>query len=161
MPYINIWIHVVFGTKNREPLLPPPTLQAITKHIVEYAASKNIHINHINGFRDHLHILLSLNHDQSISKVLNLIKGESSHWINTNKIIKQKFEWADEYYAASISEKLLPNLKEYITNQEKHHKENTYKENYLELISKIHTPDATPQAARLLITPPFMAEKKE
>jgi len=144
MPYINIWIHVVFGTKNRDPLLPPPTLKAITKHMVEYAAGKDIHINHINGFLDHLHILLSLNHDQCISKVMNLLKGESSHWINTNKIIKQKFEWADEYYAASVSEKLLPNLKDYITNQEKHHTENTFQENYFELMHKTPSSTATP-----------------
>jgi putative transposase len=144
MPYINIWVHIVFGTKNRDPLLPPPILKQVTQHIVKYATSKNIHISHINGYLDHIHVLISLNHDQSISKVLNLLKGESSHWINTNQVTKRKFEWADEYYAASVSEKLLPNLKDYITNQEKHHTEDTFSEHYFELMHKPPSSHATP-----------------
>lgn len=64
---------------------------------------KGIHLDHINGYKEHVHCLLSLNSDQNIATVANLLKGESSFWINKNKLAKEKFGWQDEYFAASIS----------------------------------------------------------
>ncbi|HEX4374337.1 MAG TPA: transposase [Puia sp.] len=73
-------------------------------HIREYASTQNIHIDFMNGYTDHIHCLISLNCEQSIAKVINLIKGESSFWINKNKLTDEKFEWQKEYFAVSVSE---------------------------------------------------------
>ena len=72
--------------------------------------------------------------DQKLSKVMQLIKGESSYWINKNKLVKSNFEWADEYYAVSISESHVKRVREYIKNQEEHHKIKTWEEEYSEFL---------------------------
>jgi putative transposase len=87
---------------------------------------KDIYIDHANGHENHLHCLVSLNADQCISKVMQLIKGESSFWINKNKIAHDEFECADEYYAVSISESQIAKVRKYIKNQEDHHKHKTW-----------------------------------
>ena len=70
----------------------------------------------------------------SIAKVLQLIKGESAHWINDKKITKTKFGWADEYYAVSVSESALDNVRKYINGQEAHHKKVTFAQEYEKFI---------------------------
>jgi REP element-mobilizing transposase RayT len=65
-----------------------------------------------------------------------LIKGESSFWINKNKLTIEKFEWQDEYFAVSVSESMLDKVRDYIKNQEEHHRKKTFQEEYDEFISK-------------------------
>ena len=72
----------------------------------------------------------------SISKILQLIKGESAFWINKEKLIKTKFEWADEYFAVSVSESMLDKVRAYINNQEEHHKKITYSQEYEKFIKQ-------------------------
>ena len=67
-----------------------------------------------------------LNADTSLSKQMQLIKGESSFWINKNKIIRGRFEWADEYFASSVSEDKLEIAQAYIMNQQEHHKKSDF-----------------------------------
>jgi putative transposase len=136
MAYIRIWIHCVWGTKNRVPLLSKDKISIIINHIREQAKKKGIYIDFIDGWKDHIHCIISLNHDQNISKIMNLIKGESSFWINKNKITKTKFEWADEYFAASVSESQINKVRNYIKNQEEHHKSKTLEKEYQEFINK-------------------------
>ena len=130
MAYIRIWVHCVCGTKNRIPFLLKNNKTTVIEHIKQNAKQKNIYIDFINGDKDHLH------QDQSISKVMQLIKGEASHWINKNKITKTKFEWADEYFAVSVSESHVNKVREYIKNQEEHHKKKAWQEEYTEFIEK-------------------------
>jgi len=59
-----------------------------------------------------------------MSKIIQLIKGESSYWINKHKLCKQKFESQDEYFAVSVSESMVDKVRGYIKNQEEHHKKN-------------------------------------
>ena len=129
MSWTSIWIHLVFSTKNREPYLQNKEIRGkIFQHIRENAKEKDIWIDTINGYHDHAHCLISLNKDQSISKVAQLIKGESSNWINKNKIIKSKFVWQDDYWAVSVSESLLKEVRKYIFEQDVHHKKITFAE---------------------------------
>ena len=74
-------------------------------------------IEMVNGYSDHCHCLISLSSDQNIEKVVQLIKGESSFWINKNNLTKEKFRWQDEYFAVSVSESMVENVKNYIKNQ--------------------------------------------
>tara|TARA_R110000737_G_scaffold353433_2_gene405295 strand:- start:13835 stop:14065 length:231 start_codon:yes stop_codon:yes gene_type:complete len=67
---------------------------------------------------------------------MQLIKGESSFWINKNKLTQEKFEWQDEYFAVSVSESKLNKVRDYIRNQEEHHKRNTFQEEYEAFIIK-------------------------
>ena len=71
-----------------------------------------------------------------IKAVMQLIKGESSFWFNKQKIIETKLDWQDDYFAVSISESQVPQVRNYIMNQEKHHQKRTFAEEVAEFISK-------------------------
>ncbi|HLG34374.1 MAG TPA: IS200/IS605 family transposase, partial [Bacteroidia bacterium] len=107
MSYARIWIHSVWGTKNRHPYLVNDIKQKVISHIKENAKQKEIFIDSINGYHEHLHCFFTLNADMPLSKAMQLIKGESAFWINKQNIIQGKFEWADEYFALSVSESQL------------------------------------------------------
>ena len=137
MPFVKVYIHFVWSTKNRVPFLDSKDLRVkVWKHIKENAKEKGIFIDFINGYTDHCHCLVSMGIDQTIQKLMQLIKGESSFWINKNSLIKEKFEWQDEYFAISVSESMLDRVRQYIKNQEEHHKKRTFNEEYDEFISK-------------------------
>ena len=72
----------------------------------------------------------------SIAKAMQLIKGESAFWINKQKITKTKFEWADEYFAISVSESMLGRVRAYIDGQEFHHHKKTFQEEFVEFLNK-------------------------
>lgn len=130
MSHISLYVHLVWGTRNREPLLTKPARQNLFNHIRENAKAKNIFIDHINGHIDHVHCLVSLNADQSIAEVAKLLKGESSYWANnkSGNLFKHKIYWSQEYYAASIGLSGVDSVRKYIQNQEEHHRHKTFTE---------------------------------
>lgn len=136
MSYIKVYVHYVWSTKNRIPYLTDNIRNDIFKHIRENAKSKNIYIDFINGYTDHVHCLVSLNDDLSIGKIAQLIKGESSFWINQNKLTSQKFAWQDEYFVIGVGEDKITVVRNYIANQEEHHKKTTFAFEYDKFIKK-------------------------
>ena len=136
MPFIKIWLHLVWSTKKRQPFLTKNIRHAVFEHMRENGLSKGIHVDFVNGHFDHVHCLVSLNPDQTVAKVLQLLKGESSFWINRNKMCSGTFEWQDEYFAVSVSESGVDAVREYIKNQERHHARKTFQEEYEDFISK-------------------------
>ena len=137
MPFVKVYIHFVWSTKNRIPFLDSLELRKkVWEHIRTNAKQKGIFVDFVNGYVDHCHCLVSLGIDQTIQKLMQLIKGESSFWINKEKLTKQKFEWQDEYFAVSVSESILEKTRNYIKNQEEHHKTKTFQQEYDEFISK-------------------------
>jgi len=114
MSYVKNWLHCVWGTKDRTPFMAGDLKYEIIDHIRTNAKTKNIYIDTINGHKEHIHCIISLNPDQCLSNVIQLLKGESSFFINKNSLTKLKFEWADEYFGVSVSESLLPKVREYI-----------------------------------------------
>ncbi len=127
MPYVKVYIHFVWSTKNREPYLNSPELRrTVWEHIRENGKKKGIFIDTINGYQEHCHCLVSLGIDQTMSKVMQLLKGESSFWINKKKLSKYKFQWQDEYFAVSVSPSMVEQVRAYIRGQEQHHKNQTF-----------------------------------
>ena len=137
MSWIRIWIHLVFSTKNREAyFIKKEIKEKIIEHIKSNAKEKDIWLEEIDGDKDHLHCLISLGRDQTISKISQLIKGESSKWINDAKLAKTKFFWQDDYWAVSVSESHIESVKQYIRNQEEHHKSKGFKEEVDDFMKK-------------------------
>jgi len=134
MGHVKIWVHIVWSTGKREKSLTSGIKAQIIAHIRENAKKNNIYIDFINGHLDHIHCLISLGSSQSIDKILMQFKGESSHWINKNGIVKSRFCWQDEYFAVSVSDSGVNRVREYIKNQEKHHTKKTFEEEYQEFI---------------------------
>lgn len=136
MSYVRVWIHAVWGTKNRDHLLTREIRPRLIDHMRRNARDKQIYIDRLNGHTDHLHCLFGLNADVTIAKTLQLIKGEASHWMNKEKVTPTKFEWADEYYAVSVSESDVESVRAYIDNQEEHHRKKTFGEEVEEFMQK-------------------------
>jgi REP element-mobilizing transposase RayT len=124
----------VWATKDQQPRLDKKIRSELFPHIKENAKTKNIFIDTIGGHDEHIHTLISLDPTQSISNILNLIKGESSHWLNKSKLIKDKFEWQDDYFAVSVSPSVVEKVRDYILNQEIHHQKKTYEQEFEEFI---------------------------
>jgi putative transposase len=136
MSYIKIWIHLVWATKDRQPYLTEGIRKRVFHHIAENAKAKGIHLDHINGHLEHVHCLISLNADQNIATVAQLLKGESSYWVNKNKLSTERFGWQDEYFAASVSHSQIDVVRRYIRNQEEHHKKKSFQMEFDEFIEK-------------------------
>ena len=146
MPYVRIWVHLIWATKDRMPLLNETLRGKIFTHIKENASKKSIYLDVINGTADHVHSLVSLKSDQTIAKVAQLLKGESSHWANDlsaeasaqagQSFGNGKFEWQDEYIAVSVSETMIDTVREYVKNQAEHHRKKTFSEEYQEFMEK-------------------------
>jgi REP element-mobilizing transposase RayT len=136
MAFVNIMVHAVWGTKSRYPFLTKEVRQVVYGHIRQNARTKQIFIDSINGVEDHIHVLLGLNADMSIAKTIQLIKGEASFWINKQKMTPSSFEWADEYYAVSVSESQLQKVRNYIADQEDHHHKKTFQQECEEFLKR-------------------------
>ncbi len=122
MSWVRVYIHLVFSTKNRQPFLNSAELRKkVFQHIKSNADEKGIWLDCINGYQDHAHCLISLGKEQTIGKVAQLIKGESSFWINQNELTTEKFIWQDDYWVVGVSESHLASVRKYIHNQELHH----------------------------------------
>ena len=147
MPFVQVYIHFVWSTKNRYSYLDSEELRLkVWNHMRENAKSKGLFIDFINGYSDHCHCLISMGVDQTIQKTMQMIKGESAYWINKQNLLAElqissfgkikKFEWQDEYYAASVSPSAIAKVRNYIRNQETHHKKKTFQEELDEFIEK-------------------------
>lgn len=129
-------VHSVWGTKSRYPFLTKEIRPFIYQHIQQNAKAKQIFIDAINGVEDHVHVLLALNADITIAKTIQLLKGEASFWINKQQLTSSRFEWADEYYAVSVSESMLDTVRSYIDHQQEHHKKKTFQEECNDFLKK-------------------------
>jgi len=109
----------------------------VCRHIAENAVSKNICLDSINGSADHLHALISLDSDQTIAKIAQLLKGESSHWVNQESVGRLKFEWQDDYFAESVSWSALSSVRRYIADQEEHHRKKSFAEEFAEISARL------------------------
>jgi putative transposase len=136
MPWIRVWLHFVWATKDRHPFLTDEIRQTVFTHILENAREKGIYIDFINGYLEHVHCLISLGSDQTIEKIMQLIKGESSFWINKSGLTKMKFGWQDEYFVTAVAESAIPKVRRYIANQEEHHRKVTFEEEFEEFLSR-------------------------
>ncbi len=128
MSYTKIWLHCVWSTKNRSNTISNSFRPALLSHIREQAQKKGILLDYINAHKDHVHALINLGKTQTIADVMQQIKGESSHWINKQKVMPFKFNWQDDYFAVSVSHSHVNKVRAYIKNQDEHHKKITWDE---------------------------------
>jgi putative transposase len=137
----KIIIHLIFSTKNRVPFL---TINSIRNEMHRYLGGtlKRLQcpVLTIGGTSDHVHILFSLNRQESIARVVQEIKRESSKWIKTKDLKFRKFKWQTGYGAFSVSQSQIIRIKKYISNQEVHHKSKRYEEEYIAFLDKYEIP---------------------
>ena len=93
MSYVKIWIHAVWTVKNQKPILNSEIRQDLFDHIHQNARSKGILMETVGGHHNHAHCLFRLKNNQTIEKVMQLIKGESSFWFNQRGLSRLKLNW--------------------------------------------------------------------
>jgi len=133
--YHKIWMHFVWATHKRERIISKNLKQKLIAHYKDHYAESEIYIDTVNGDMDHIHLLAGLKPTQTPSGIANQIKGESSHWINKNDFISGKFAWQEGYSVFSVSESQISRVREYIKNQEEHHRRKRYQEEIVELLT--------------------------
>lgn len=134
--YSKCWVHLIWCTLNREPILSTKEIRKkVSDYLFKYCSEKNIYMktNYVNN--EHVHSLIDLPTNLSIEELMHLIKGSSSHWINENKLCLQKFHWGRGYAAFSISESNISKVVKYIEEQEEHHRAKSFLEEYQSFIS--------------------------
>lgn len=127
----KIWIHPIFGTKDRFPLINSAFEARLYDHIKKLLEDDfESRVRIINGTSDHIHILLLQNQNHSIAEITKNVKGNSSHWINQNGFINNKFAWQTGYGAFSVSESMVNEVGKYIANQKEYHKKMSFAQEY-------------------------------
>lgn len=137
MAKTSVWIHAVWGTKKRDRVLLSDQRAIICRHIIQNVQEKGFYVDMVDGYLDHLHCLMILKPGWTIAKQMQMIKGESAYWINKNKLLEQKLEWADGYFAASVSMGKLDIVRNYILHQEAHHRKCSFEEAYAQFIASL------------------------
>ncbi len=138
--YTQINIHAVFSVKGRENLLTKNFRTDLFKYIAGILNNSKQYSLAVNGYLDHVHVFFELHPTTPVADVLEIVKANSSKWINKNKFVKGKFAWQSGYGAFSYSRSQRNDVIQYIKNQEDHHKKHTFREEYLDLLNKFEIP---------------------
>jgi REP element-mobilizing transposase RayT len=134
--YTQIHIQVVFSVQDRESLILKSWKDELYKYITGIIQNNKHKLLAINGMPDHIHILFGFRPIQSLSDLMQDIKGSSSKWINEKKFIRGKFSWQEGYGAFSYSKAGVQKIIHYINHQQEHHKRITFLEEYLVLLKE-------------------------
>lgn len=135
--FTKLWIHAIWATKNRQELID----FSIEKKLYDFIHEELIHlgcpVRILNGMPDHVHVLFLQNPQKTISDLIKQIKGSSSHFINREELILEKFAWQTGFAAFSVSESQLDVVYHYIKNQKKHHLKKNGQDEFDEFV-KLH-----------------------
>ncbi|MGL5878594.1 MAG: IS200/IS605 family transposase [Xenococcaceae cyanobacterium] len=121
----RLYYHLVWGTKNRQPLIDNKREARLYPYIVSKADSLNCIIHAIDGMENHIHIIVSIPPKLSIAEFVKRIKGSSSHYLNQNFSDPPQFFWQEGYGVFSLGGKQLDEAIAYVQNQKIHHRQNT------------------------------------
>lgn len=134
--YTQIHIQAVFVVQNRACIIHQTWKEELYKYISGIIRNHGHKVLSINGMPDHLHVLIGMRPTQSLSDLIQDIKGDSSKWINQQGFIKNRFSWQEGYGAFSYSKSHVASVIAYIRNQEEHHRKKTFIEEYHDFLKK-------------------------
>ena len=134
--YTQIHIQAVFSVKYRKSIIKELWKNDLYKYIAGIIQNNGHKLLAINGMPDHIHILFGLRPAQSLSDLIQDIKGSSSKWINKEGFTNEKFSWQEGFGAFSYSKVVLPTIINYILLQEEHHLRKCFEEEYMDLLKE-------------------------
>ncbi len=132
--YTQIHIQAVFGVKYRNALISPEWKPNLYKYVTGIIQQYDHKLLAINGMPDHIHIFFGMRPTQSLSKLMQQVKEDSTKWINEQDFLREKFQWQEGFGAFSYSRSQIGAVCKYIENQEEHHRKKTFFEEYIELL---------------------------
>jgi putative transposase len=136
--YTQIYIHVVFAVEGRQNLILPEHNDELQKYITGIVSAQKQKLIAINNMPDHLHLLVGLRPDSSLSDLVRDVKAGSSKFINEKRWMAGRFSWQEGFGAFSYSRSQLGAVIRYIANQQKHHARKSFQEEYVELLEKFN-----------------------
>ena len=132
--YTQLYFHIVFAVKGRSNYISEQWKDELYKYISGIIANKDQKLMIVNGVPNHIHLLIGTKPNCNLSDLIRDIKANSSKWINEKKFTNFHFEWQTGFGAFTVSQSVVPNVIEYIKNQEEHHRKKTFKEEYVEFL---------------------------
>ena len=138
--FTQLHVQFVFAVQNRACLIQPSWEEELFKYITGIVKNHKHKMLAINGMPDHVHIFLGLHPTQSISSLMQTVKGESSEWINKKRFVSGRFQWQEGYGAFSYSHDRVNQIVNYVLNQKDHHKTRPFLEEYIELLKEFDVP---------------------
>ena len=132
--YTQLYIHFVFAVKYRAAVIQSDWEDHLHKYITGIVQNNGHKMLAINSMPDHLHLFVGLNPNQSISEMMRQVKGDSSEFINKEKLTTRKFYWQEGYGAFSNSHSQIDGVVKYILNQKQHHSNKTFRDEYLVML---------------------------
>ena len=133
--YTQLYIQLVFAVKGRRSFIQSTWDEALYKYVTAVMQNDQHKMLAINGMPDHIHIFLGLNPAIAISDLVKDIKRASNNWINDKGFVNGKFQWQNGYGAFSYSRSQIDQVCKYITNQKQHHAKQSFKEEYVKLLT--------------------------
>ncbi len=125
MAFWKLYYHLVWGTKNKQPFIVPEIEHRLYSFLVARAAEMDVFVYQVNGWLDHIHLVLAIPPKHAVSYVVKILKGSSSHYINDHGLLDKHFVWQRGYGALSLGEKQRPFAEAYVINQKQHHERQT------------------------------------
>jgi putative transposase len=126
----SILIHLVFSTKNRQPLITETIESELCKYLGGIFRNCECPSLLIGGDKDHIHTLFALSRTCSIAELVKEVKSSSSKWIKGKGDEFQHFQWQTGYGAFSIGQSGVADLKCYIANQKEHHRRSSFEDEF-------------------------------
>jgi putative transposase len=134
--FTNLNYHIIFSTRKRERLVMPAIEERVWSYLGGIAASMDAEPMRIGGVEDHIHLLLRIPAKHSVSKVVQTLKGSSSHWMNEEVMEHGHFAWQDGYAAFTVSKSSIAQVSEYIAGQREHHQTKDFKAEYISFLER-------------------------
>jgi REP element-mobilizing transposase RayT len=134
--YTQVHIQVVFSVQSRDCIIKQEWKEELHRYMTGIIQNKGHKLLAINGMPDHFHVFFGMRPTQSLSDLMQDIKGDSSKWINNRGLIKGRFSWQEGYGAFSYNKSSVDRVIDYVKNQELHHRKKTFIEEYHELLEK-------------------------
>ncbi len=134
--YSQIYIQAVFAVKGRKNLIHKNWRDELHKYISGIITGKQQKAIIVNGVSDHVHCFIGLKPSMAVSDLIRDIKNNSSKFINEKGFIQGKFQWQEGYGAFSYAHSQVEQVYNYILNQEAHHQKKTFRQEYLEFLTK-------------------------
>ena len=134
--YSRLYIQYVFAVKGRQNLLHKAWREEVFKYMAGIIREKDQKPIIVNGVTDHVHVFVGLKPTMNISHLIRDVKNNTSNFINDRGFISGKFSWQEGYGAFSYAHSQINNVYNYILNQEAHHRQQTFKDEYLDFLKK-------------------------
>ena len=134
--FTKLTYHVVFSTKYRRQTITEEIRQQLYEYIGGIIRAQKGHLIEIGGVEDHIHLLVNFSPVNSVSASVRDIKANSSKWFNELPEVGTRFKWQTGYSAFTVSHSQIETVRQYISNQQEHHRTKTFEQEYIEFLNR-------------------------